>query len=220
MRWARTSALRKPSEHEGRAPSSVCVHRRDKGSIPAHQIQSARRWYGVCSAARSAAQQHGRRATAEAARRPPTRHERRWSWSALTGAEGCAAVLLCDAGVCAYGANDITAPPSMRSLSHAPALDQAPAEGAVARISGWRRRRRNRSSEGRTGRCCEVYEAHLQAWRPRPAGAAAATATIGVHARPPENEGVTSHLSPGQERTVRRMYYNTTDVRHTHDLER
>ena len=76
---------------EFRVPSVFIAGIRD---LPAHQIQSARQWYGVCSAARSAAQQHGRRATAEAARRPPT--QRRWSWSALTGAEGCAAVLLCD----------------------------------------------------------------------------------------------------------------------------
>ena len=73
---------------EFRVPSVFIAGIRD---LPAHQIQSARQWYGVCSAARSAAQQHGRRATAEAARRPPTQH--RWSWSALTGAEGCAAVL-------------------------------------------------------------------------------------------------------------------------------
>jgi len=57
------------------------------------------------------------------------------------------------------------------------------AEAAAPRTSGWRCRRRNHSSEGRTGRSFEVHEGNLQEWRPRPVAAATATIVKPEHAR-------------------------------------
>ena len=157
MRRARTSALRKPSEHEGRVPSSVCVHRRDKGSTCAPDTDRTSvvwRMLGCTIGSSAAWEARDSRGSAQTTDTTPL---------VVVSANRCG-------GLC------------RRAAMRSPALDQAPAEGAVARISGWRRRRRNHSSEGRTGRCCEVHEAHLQAWRPRPAAAATATIVGPPHA--------------------------------------
>ena len=108
----------------------------------------------------------------------------RWSrWSALTGVTSCDAMLPRDAGlqhVCTACERHHRACVHALTITHT--CPRSSAEAAAPRTSGWRCRRRNHSSEGRTGRGFDVHEGHLQAWRPRPAAAATATIVACEHA--------------------------------------